>query len=176
MFVFSFILSFIPFRLTFFLFFFFPCPFPFFFHAFIHSFIRPFAVVLLIFYRYKVARLYRHSLKLLTSWAIDRDIVNEEATKLRAQFDAERGCKPEKAARLLREGNDQLFLYTHPDPYCNPVMPGGSKFMRNPPLRKSLMIHRRHEKVEELAAAAAAAVVVLIFDDDQRLRQRRHND
>jgi hypothetical protein len=50
----------------------------------------------------QVARIYRKSLKLLASWAIDRDIVNEEATKIRARFDQERGCKPEKAARLLR--------------------------------------------------------------------------
>ena len=35
---------------------------------------------------------------------------------------------------MLREGEDELFSYTHPDPYRNPVMPGGSKFMRNPPL------------------------------------------
>lgn len=53
---------------------------------------------------------------------------------MRARFDAERGCAPAKALRLLREGQDELFAYTHPDPYCNPVMPGGSKFMRNPPL------------------------------------------
>jgi hypothetical protein len=38
----------------------------------------------------------------LASWAIDRDIINEEATKIRARFDQERGCKPEKAIRLLR--------------------------------------------------------------------------
>lgn len=71
---------------------------------------------------------------MLASWAIDRDIINDEATKLRSRFDQERGCKPEKAIRLLREGEDEIFAYTHPDPYCNPVMPGGSKFMRNPPL------------------------------------------
>ena len=35
---------------------------------------------------------------------------------------------------LYQEGEDELFAYTHPDPYRNPVMPGGSKFMRNPPL------------------------------------------
>jgi hypothetical protein len=35
---------------------------------------------------------------------------------------------------LWQEAEDELFAYTHPDPYCNPVMPGGSKFMRNPPL------------------------------------------
>ena len=32
----------------------------------------------------------------------------------------------------------RIFLPSFPmfntDPYCNPVMPGGSKFMRNPPL------------------------------------------
>jgi len=82
----------------------------------------------------QAARLYRNSLKLLSSWCIDRDIFNEEATKIRDQFDFERGCRPEKAIRLLREGEDKLFAYTHPDPYRNPIMPGGSKFMRNPPL------------------------------------------
>jgi hypothetical protein len=38
----------------------------------------------------------------MNSWAIDRDIFNEEATKIRARFDAERGCNPGKALRLLR--------------------------------------------------------------------------
>ena len=56
----------------------------------------------------QVARLYRKSLKVLSSWAIDRDIINEEATKIRARFDAERGCKPEKALRLMRVSN--LYL------------------------------------------------------------------
>ena len=46
--------------------------------------------------------MYRSGLKLLNSWAIDRDIFNEEATKLRARFDAERGCNPGKGLRLLR--------------------------------------------------------------------------
>mmetsp|Transcript_23188 Transcript_23188/g.54988 ORF Transcript_23188/g.54988 Transcript_23188/m.54988 type:complete len:161 (-) Transcript_23188:104-586(-) len=85
-------------------------------------------------HKQKVARLYRQSLKLAASWAIDRDIVNEECTKIRARFDAERGCKPERAVRLIREAEDEMFAYSHPDPYTNPVMPGGSKFMRNPPV------------------------------------------
>mmetsp|Transcript_2056 Transcript_2056/g.4661 ORF Transcript_2056/g.4661 Transcript_2056/m.4661 type:complete len:83 (+) Transcript_2056:67-315(+) len=50
----------------------------------------------------QVTRLYRNSLKVLNSWAIDRDIFNEEATKLRARFDESRGCNPGKALRLLR--------------------------------------------------------------------------
>ena len=39
---------------------------------------------------------------MLSSWAIDRDIFNEEATKLRERFDAERGANPGRALRLLR--------------------------------------------------------------------------
>lgn len=35
-----------------------------------------------------VARIYRKSLKLCLSWAIDRDIFNSEALKIRAEFDA----------------------------------------------------------------------------------------
>jgi NADH dehydrogenase (ubiquinone) 1 beta subcomplex subunit 9 len=80
-----------------------------------------------------VSRLYRHSLRTLLSWAVDRDIFNEEATKLRARFDASRGASAAAASRLLREGEDELYANMHPDPYCIPTMPGGSKFMRNPP-------------------------------------------
>lgn len=77
--------------------------------------------------------MYRHSLRTLLSWAVDRDIFNEEATKLRARFDSKRGVSPATASRLLQEGQDELFEWMHPDPYCIPSMPGGSKFMRNPP-------------------------------------------
>ena len=65
---------------------------------------------------------------------MDRDLFNEEATKLRARFDANRGVNPAAAARLLNEGLDEHFDYLHPDPYKIPYMPGGSSFMRNPPL------------------------------------------
>jgi len=70
----------------------------------------------------------------LLSWAIGRDVFNEEATALRARFDANRGVSPAKAALLLEEGQDELFANLHPDIYKNPYMPGGSMFMRNPPL------------------------------------------
>ena len=49
-----------------------------------------------------MARLYRKSLKTLSSWVIDRDIFLEEATKLRNRFDEERGCSNAKAVRLLK--------------------------------------------------------------------------
>ena len=90
-------------------------------------------VLLSSFFR-QVATLYRHSLRQLLSWTVDRDLFNEEATKLRARFDANRGVNPAAAARLLNEGLDEHFDYLHPDPYKIPYMPGGSSFMRNPPL------------------------------------------
>jgi NADH dehydrogenase (ubiquinone) 1 beta subcomplex subunit 9 len=77
--------------------------------------------------------LYRNSLRTLLSWAVDRDIFNEEATKLRSRFDTSRGVSAAAASRLLREGEDELFANVHPDPYRVPCSPGGSKFMRNPP-------------------------------------------
>jgi len=86
----------------------------------------------------QVARLYRHALKLLDSWAIDRDVFCDEAEKIRAKFDAERGANPGRALHLLNAGKEELYNYTHPDKYCVPFMPGGSKFMRNPPLPLSV--------------------------------------
>ena len=50
----------------------------------------------------QVCRLYRQGLKVLSSWAIDRDIFIDEATKLRERFDAERGVTTGRALRLLR--------------------------------------------------------------------------
>ena len=42
----------------------------------------------------QVTRLYRHSLKLLASWAIDHEIIGEEARKIRDEFDANRHLEP----------------------------------------------------------------------------------
>ena len=82
----------------------------------------------------QVARLYRNSLKVLLSWVVDRDVFNDKATEIRHRFDANRGVNPAMASRLLKEGEDELFEHFHPDIYRNCYMPGGSKFMRNPPL------------------------------------------
>jgi hypothetical protein len=35
-------------------------------------------------------------------------------------------------ARLVREAEERLASWTHPDPWVNPYMAGGSRFMRNP--------------------------------------------
>lgn len=34
---------------------------------------------------------------------------------------------------LKQSGLDELFEYTHPDPYVVAYMPGGTLYMRNPP-------------------------------------------
>jgi NADH dehydrogenase (ubiquinone) 1 beta subcomplex subunit 9 len=81
----------------------------------------------------EVQRLYRKSLKILSSWAIDRHIFLDEADILRARFDAGSSASEAKAIRLLKEANAEVHEFTHPDPYCVPFMPGGSLFMRNPP-------------------------------------------
>ncbi len=65
---------------------------------------------------------------------IDREVFLEEATLLRARFDANRDVSVSAANRLLGEGEDELFQNTHPDPYKVAYMPGGTLFMRNPPI------------------------------------------
>ena len=81
-----------------------------------------------------MARLYRKSLKVLSSWSVDREVFLNQAEQLRDRFQANRNCSSAMALRLLREGHEELFRNTHPDPYCVPYMPGGSLFMRNPPI------------------------------------------
>mmetsp|Transcript_23287 Transcript_23287/g.41175 ORF Transcript_23287/g.41175 Transcript_23287/m.41175 type:complete len:152 (-) Transcript_23287:57-512(-) len=84
----------------------------------------------LLTHKQRVVRLYKAGLKALVSWTMNRDILNEEATKLRARFDAVK--TPEQGAAMLLQGEKELADRTHPDPYVLAYMPGGTKFMRNP--------------------------------------------
>jgi len=83
----------------------------------------------------RVTRLYRNALRTTYHWSLDRRIWLEEAEKLRAKFDALKSEKPDsgKVRYALEQGEKYLASMVHPDPYCIPWMPGGSKFMRNPP-------------------------------------------
>mmetsp|Transcript_16845 Transcript_16845/g.25294 ORF Transcript_16845/g.25294 Transcript_16845/m.25294 type:complete len:83 (-) Transcript_16845:88-336(-) len=56
----------------------------------------------------EVSRLYRKSLKLLSSWVIDREIFLDEADKLRARFDDGKTASEAKAIRLLKEARDEI--------------------------------------------------------------------
>ena len=49
----------------------------------------------------QVMRLYRHSLRCLLDWCIDRDIFHDESTKLRERFDANRVTSMANAQRLI---------------------------------------------------------------------------
>ena len=86
----------------------------------------------------QVARLYRKGLRILGSWAVDRQVFLNEADKLRAEFEANRSANPALCVRLFKEAEERVVEFTHPDPYCVPGMPGGSLFMRNPPLPMSV--------------------------------------
>jgi len=83
-----------------------------------------------------VTRMYRRALRLLDSWAIDREIFNAEATKIRARFDAHKTLDPRSGVtvRVVREAAEEIAKWAHPDPYVPSYMPGGSRFMRNPAL------------------------------------------
>jgi NADH dehydrogenase (ubiquinone) 1 beta subcomplex subunit 9 len=68
--------------------------------------------------------------------AIDREVFLSEAGKLRASFSANAHLAPEsgKVKALVRKAHEELLRYSHPDKYILPWMPGGTLFMRNPPL------------------------------------------
>mmetsp|Transcript_27213 Transcript_27213/g.30110 ORF Transcript_27213/g.30110 Transcript_27213/m.30110 type:complete len:164 (+) Transcript_27213:2133-2624(+) len=82
----------------------------------------------------QVARLYRQGLKNLKSWVIDWETFLDEATKLRERFDENRSVSKAGATRLLNEGQQELYDNTHPDPFVAAYMPGGTLYMRNPPI------------------------------------------
>jgi NADH dehydrogenase (ubiquinone) 1 beta subcomplex subunit 9 len=82
----------------------------------------------------QVQRLYRASLRVLQSWAVDRQVFLSEAEQLRKRFDQNKHVdKGIQGPALVEMGYQELESYAHPDSYVIPWMPGGSKFMRNPP-------------------------------------------
>jgi len=85
-------------------------------------------------HKQEVMRLYRKCLRNLTSWVESRDLFNDEASKVRSEFNANLHIPADsaKAKRLLREAKERLYEQTHPDPYIKSYMPGGTLFMRNP--------------------------------------------
>ena len=96
--------------------------------------------VITLTHKQSVTRLYRRSLRLADSWLPNRGMFLEKALQLRSRFDAAKEFSAESgtAKRLLREGEEEAQQWTHPDQYCVPYMPGGTKFMRNPPLPLSV--------------------------------------
>ena len=85
-------------------------------------------------HKQRVTRLYRQSLRLILSWCVDREVFYDAADGLRARFDALKSVNATTGASALIEGEKEYDAHFHPDKYCIPYMPGGTKFMRNPPL------------------------------------------
>jgi len=72
----------------------------------------------------------------LSNRAIDREVFLSEADKLRGEFQSNAHLAPEsgRVKALVREAQEKLLTHSHPDKYILPWMPGGTLFMRNPPL------------------------------------------
>lgn len=82
----------------------------------------------------QVMRLYRKSLRTVSSWCEDRDVFNYETTLIRQEFDQNKQIPIDSAklTRVMREARERLAAQQHADPYIQAYMPGGSLFMRNP--------------------------------------------
>ncbi|KAL8306708.1 hypothetical protein RB593_005559 [Gaeumannomyces tritici] len=74
--------------------------------------------------------LYRRSLKLSLDWAVHRHLWRGQALYIRSLFEANKSIKE---PRQIRETETLLDTWKHPDPFCHPTAPGGSKFERNLP-------------------------------------------
>ncbi|EDQ87599.1 uncharacterized protein MONBRDRAFT_27131 [Monosiga brevicollis MX1] len=79
----------------------------------------------------RVLKLYRHSLKNLLSWTVDRGMYRQKAMELRARFEATRFEKNiVKATQLVEAGEAELDEIKHPNPYVgrrlNPAWPAHS--------------------------------------------------
>merc|ERR1712072_106565 len=90
-------------------------------------------------HRGRVMSLYRQVLVTQRNWANDRNLFCEEALKTRAAFKSRMGeTQPKVIESYVREAEEALAKYRHPDPYVAPTSFGGSKYMRNSPPPLSL--------------------------------------
>jgi len=97
----------------------------------------------LLAHRVRVMRLYRHSLKQMMSWAIQKSLIYEEFKNIRSQFEANKNVPTlGEATRLVEAGEKYLEEKSHPDPYIVPYYYGGSSYHRNPPFPKEISTHR----------------------------------
>mmetsp|Transcript_31067 Transcript_31067/g.23103 ORF Transcript_31067/g.23103 Transcript_31067/m.23103 type:complete len:156 (+) Transcript_31067:48-515(+) len=82
----------------------------------------------------EVMRLYRSSLRNMNSWCESREVFNDAATKIRAEFNANKHWPVDsvETKTLLKDAYARLADQTHPDPIIQAYMPGGTLFMRNP--------------------------------------------
>ncbi|CAN9088058.1 unnamed protein product [Alternaria sp. RS040] len=77
-----------------------------------------------------VLRLYRRSLKLALDWSVHRYLWRGQALYIRELFEAKRNVtEPRQMRELIKETENLLDKWKHPDPYRPPTAPGGSLLM-----------------------------------------------
>jgi len=82
----------------------------------------------------RIMHLYRHSLKAISSWAVQREIFYEEVDRVRAEFYKHKDVVESGVIdALLLRGEKRLHDLAHPDPYIVPYAFGGTLYERNPP-------------------------------------------
>ena len=65
----------------------------------------------------------------------------QQARKLRAEFEANRHLDRVQGERLVAKGEERLAGTAHPDPYIVPYYTGGSLYARNPEVPADVKIH-----------------------------------
>jgi len=115
-----------------------------------------------------VASLYRRSLKLSLNWCVRRDIWRSQALNIRELFEENRDVTDPRQLRVILEQTEAtLERWKHPDPYCPPTAPGGSKYERNmpcpildPPIK---MDHLQSVHVADTPQSTKVAQYAVIF-------------
>eukprot|EP00850_Spirogloea_muscicola_P014885 SM000110S18892 [mRNA] locus=s110:145315:146668:- [translate_table: standard] len=98
----------------------------------------------------RVRALYRHALKTVLSYAVQREVFYDEADKLRERFEANKHeANRERVDYLLETGERRLEEIRHPDPYTVPWAVGGSKYARNPPIGEEVEVVHDYGRQEE---------------------------
>ncbi|KAH8830260.1 hypothetical protein DL96DRAFT_1553784 [Flagelloscypha sp. PMI_526] len=100
----------------------------------------------------QVQSLYKRLLKNSLDWHINREIWREEATQIRAHFEANKRLQnPREIALFLHTTEAMYAEMRHPDPVIPPGAPGGTKWERNiPPPTEEPWDHEAHEEHAEI--------------------------
>ena len=98
-----------------------------------------------------VQRLYRRALRTCFNWYIDRDLFNDKSEEIRQQFEANRNVEVDSSTckRLIRETEEELQSWLHPDPYTRNYLPGGTSFMRNTPMPLELVYSEHKDGIPQ---------------------------
>jgi len=82
---------------------------------------------------HRVRALYKEALRHTQSYYYFRHLYRYHAVLLRARFDEHKDEKDMvKAKQLLQEGEEEMFLKAHPQPFKFPNSPGGVAYGRDP--------------------------------------------